>query len=353
MRAVVKASPGRGLDYSESIPDPVPGTGDVVVRVEATSICGSDMELYEWTAMAQAMEPELPVVAGHETAGVVTEVGADVRRVAIGDRVALESHIFCGACGTCRRGDAHNCERLRVLGFNHDGGFADFTCVPESVCVGVPESVPPETAALLEPFGVAVHALQRAGLQRVAGASVLVNGCGPVGLFILNLASALGASVLAGVELNPYRRGLAEKAGAIGIDPGAGGVTARCEELGLRRPGFDLAFEASGIDGMVTPLLQSVRREGTVVTVGHPGRETPIDVARYINKKGVELRGIFGRRVWDTWDLALDLVSGGRIDPSWLVTHRLAFSEVGKAMELLRSGAGKIILHPGGKNSSL
>lgn len=346
MRAVLKTSPGPGFDYAEDVPDPTPGTGEVVVQVGATSICGSDVELFEWTAMAEAMEPELPVVAGHETGGVVVATGPGAGRIAIGDRVALESHIFCGACPVCRRGDAHNCERLGLLGFTRNGGFADYTCVPESVCVPLPESVPAETAAVLEPFGVAVHAVQRAGLEHLPGAAVLVNGCGPIGLFVLSVASALGASVLAGVEPSPYRRGLAGKAGAVAIDPGAGDLADQCAALGLRRKGFDLAFETSGARGMVTPLLELVRREGTVVTVGHPGEAAPIDIARYINKKGVQLKGIFGRRIWETWDLVLDLVTSGQVDPSWLVTHRLALPEVNDAMGLLRSEAGKIIVRP-------
>jgi threonine 3-dehydrogenase len=346
MRAVLKTEAGPGLEYSESVPDPTPGDGEVVVQVEAASICGSDIDLYEWTAMAQAMEPRLPLVVGHEIGGVVVAVDRNVDRVSIGDRVALETHIFCGACSTCRRGDAHNCERLRVLGFTRDGGFADYTCVPESVCVRVPDSVSADNAALLEPFGVAVHALQRAGLEHLAGAAVMVNGCGPIGIFILQLASLLGASAIVGVEPNGYRRGLAEKVGATVVDPRAGDVAGQCEDLGVSAGGFDLAFEVSGVTGMVGLLLELVRREGTVVTVGHPGELTSIDVARYINKKGVQLRGIFGRRVWDTWDLALALVASGRIDPSWLVTHRLGFSEVDHAMDLLRTDAGKIILSP-------
>ncbi len=346
MRAVLKTQAAPGLEYSESVPDPTPGEREVVVQVEAASICGSDIDLYEWTAMAQAMEPRLPLVVGHEIGGVVVAAGRDVEHVAVGDRVALETHIFCGACAACRRGDAHNCERLRVLGFTWDGGFADFTCVPESVCVRLPESIPFETAAILEPFGVAVHALQRAGLEQLAGAAVLVNGCGPIGLFIVELASLLGAAMVVGVEPNAYRRGLAERLGATLIDPAEGDVAGQCEALGLPGGGFDLAFEVSGVSGMVGLLLEVVRREGVVVTVGHPGEPTAIDVARFINKKGVQLRGIFGRRVWDTWDLVLKLVGSGRIDPSWLITHRLEFPEVDRAMELLRSEAGKIVLRP-------
>jgi threonine 3-dehydrogenase len=346
MRAVLKTEAGPGLEYSEQAPDPTPGDGEVVVQVEAASVCGSDLDLYEWTPMAQAMEPTLPLVVGHEVGGVVVAVGRGVGRVSVGDRVALESHIFCGACSACRRGDAHNCERLRVLGFTWNGGFADYTCVPESVCVRVPESVSAETAAVLEPFGVAVHALQRAGLEHVAGASVMVNGCGPIGIFILELASVLGACSLVGVEPNAYRRGLAERVGATLLDPRAGDVAAQCEALGLPGGGFDLAFEVSGARGMIGLLLEVVRREGIAVAVGHPGEPTSIDVARFITKKGVQLRGIFGRRVWDTWDLAMKLVDSGRVDPSWLVTHRLGFAEVEDAMELLRSEAGKVILRP-------
>jgi threonine 3-dehydrogenase len=156
----------------------------------------------------------------------------------------------------------------------------------------------------------------------------------------------LGAATVVGVEPNAYRRDLAAQRGATVIDPRAGDTAEQCQSLDLRRDGFDLAFEVSGVDGMIPLLLELVRREGTVVVVGHPGTPTSIDVARYITKKGVVLKGIFGRRLWETWDLAIDLIESGRIDPTELVTHRLAFHEIDDAIELRRTAAGKIIVRP-------
>ena len=346
MRAVMKTAAEAGFEYSASAPDPTPGRDEVVVKVEAASICGTDVGLYRWSASVRAMVPKLPLVVGHEIGGVVVDVGADVSRLAPGDRVALETHIFCSNCATCRRGDAHNCEHLRVLGFSWDGGFADFTRVPESICVRVPESVSPAGAAMLEPFGVAVHALQRGGLEQIAGAAVLIVGCGPIGLFLGELAVRFGAAKVVGVEPDGYRRGLLEDIGGAAVAPEEAGADGFCEAIGVP-DGFDLGFEVSGARRTLSLLLDRVRREGTVVTVGQLNEPVSIDVTQYINHKGLQLRGVFGRRIWGTWDLALKLVSEQGFDPSRLVTHRYALADVDLAMEAVRAGAGKVQLIPG------
>jgi threonine 3-dehydrogenase len=165
-------------------------------------------------------------------------------------------------------------------------------------------------------------------------------------LFVIELAWLFGASVVVGLEPNPYRRGLAEERGALTIDPTAGDPGGRCSELALRRGGFDIAFEVSGVDGMVPFLLKMLRPEGMAVTVGHPSSATAIDIAQYINKRGVILKGVFGRRIWGSWELALDIILSGRIDPCRVVTHRLGLSDAEEAIDLLRTGAGKVILKP-------
>jgi threonine 3-dehydrogenase len=268
-----------------------------------------------------------------------------VSQVAIGDRVALETHIFCSRCAACRRGQAHVCERLRVLGFSWDGGFADFTRVPESICVPLPDSVSPRNAALLEPLGVAVHALQRAGLELVPGAAVLITGCGPIGLLLAEVALRLGASKVVCVEPDPYRRGLAERLGALVVAPVEGDVAAWIEELG-NGPGFDLGFEVSGAPGALSFLLDAARPEAIVVTVGEASAPAAVDVTTSLNHRGLQLRGVFGRRLWETWDLALKLVAEQGFDPGWLVTHRFPLAAVDQAMEAMRSGAGKVQLLP-------
>ena len=345
MKAVVKHAAERGIQIREDWAEPVAGPGQVLLEVAAASLCGTDRELYEWTPSAQAFNLTPPVVLGHEGSGTVLAVGAGVENVTPGDRVALESHLICGRCYPCRTGNAHTCERTGILGMHIDGVFAERVAVPAGICVPLPESVSLETGALLESAGVAMHAVQRSGYA-VAGQYVLVNGCGPVGLVIAQIALALGAAAVVAVEPNQFRRKQAESIGARVLDP-SDDVVGVCRDLAGRRGGFDVAFEVSGVRGVLPPLLEALRREATLVTVGHPSEPAAIDIAAFVNKKGITLRGIFGRRLWDTWEQLLLLLQSGRIDLDWLITHRLALDEADAAVELLTGDAGKVLLVPG------
>lgn len=297
MRAVRKPAAGPGLEYRDDVGDPVAGPGEVLLAVEAASLCGTDRELVEWTPAARAFDLHPPVVLGHEGCGVVLEVGRGVADVEVGARVALESHLVCGRCSACRTGSAHLCERTRILGMHLDGVFAERVRVPADLCVVVPPSVGAETATLLEAAGVGMHAIQRSGFA--AGGNVLVSGAGPVGLVTAHLARVLGAAHVVAVEPNPARRRRAEALGVTALAPDDD-VVGHCRDLAGPRGGFDVAVEASGAPGVLPPLLDALRREGTLVTVGHPSRPAEIDVAGQINKKGITLRGVFGRRLWDT-----------------------------------------------------
>jgi threonine 3-dehydrogenase len=344
MRAVVKRLAGRGADYVTDVPDPKADEGRVVVRVSAASLCGTDREVHEWTPSARAFRLDLPVVLGHEGAGTVVEVGRGVTGLAVGDRVAFESHLACGSCYPCRTGDAHTCERTGILGMHIDGVFAEYVAAPVEICVRLPDAVPLETGALLESAGVAVHAVQRSGYA-VAGRSVLVSGAGPVGLVVARLAHLMGAAHVVVVEPNAFRRGQAERLGVLAMPPGPD-VVERCRELTGRRGGVDVAFECSGAPGTLPTLFEAVRREATVVTVGHPSRPVEIDVAASINKKGVTLRGIFGRRLWETWEQTLHLLDSGRLDLDWSITHRLPLRRIDDGIELLTGEACKVLLRP-------
>jgi threonine 3-dehydrogenase len=345
MKAVVKHEAERGIQVREDWAEPVAGPGQVLLEVAAASLCGTDRELYEWTPSAQAFNLTPPVVLGHEGSGTVLAVGAGVENVTPGDRVALESHLICGRCYPCRTGSAHTCERTGILGMHIDGVFAERVAVPAGICVPLPESVSLETGALLESAGVAMHAVQRSGYA-VTGQYVLVNGCGPVGLVIAQIALALGAAAVVAVEPNPFRRKQAESIGARVLDP-SDDVVGVCRDLAGPRGGFDVAFEVSGVRGVLPPLLEALRREATLVTVGHPSEPAAIDIAAFVNKKGITLRGIFGRRLWDTWEQLLLLLQSGRIELDWLITHRLPLDEAEAAVELLTGDAGKVLLVPG------
>lgn len=345
MRAVVKNAAERGVTHVTDAGDPKATEGSVVIEVGAASLCGTDRELYEWTPSAQAFNLNLPVILGHEGAGTIVEVGPGVTGLNVGDQVALESHLTCGQCFPCRTGDAHTCERTGILGMHIDGVFAEYAAVPQDICVKLPTGLSLESGALLEAAGVAVHAIQRANYS-VAGRAVLVSGAGPVGLVVVNLALLMGASHVIAVDPNPYRRAQAEKLGATALHPNDG-IVERCRELTGRRGGFDVAFECSGAPGTLTTLFEAVRREATVITVGHPSRPAEVDIAAYINKKGITLRGIFGRRLWETWEQSLLLLDSGKLELDWLITHRKKLSEIDDAVELLTGDACKVLLIPG------
>jgi threonine 3-dehydrogenase len=345
MKAVVKNSAERGAEYVTDYPDPRPTDGHVVIEVAAASLCGTDREVYEWTPSAQAFNLNLPVAIGHEGAGTIVEVGPGVTGLRVGDRVALESHLICGQCFPCRTGDAHTCERTRIIGMHIDGVFAEYMAAPQDICVKLPDNASLEVGSLLEAAGVAVHAIQRAGYA-VAGRAVLVSGGGPVGLVVAYLAQLMGASHVIVVEPNPYRRAQAQKIGALAMPPGDE-VVERCRELTGRRGGFDVAFECSGAPAALPSLFDALRRESTLVTVGHPSRPTEIDIAAHINKKGITLRGIFGRRLWETWEQTMLLLDSGRLDLEWLITHRMPLGQIDEAVNLLTGEACKVLLLPG------
>jgi threonine 3-dehydrogenase len=344
MKAVVKTRAEKGLEYREDWPEPAAAPGQVIVKVAAASLCGTDRELYEWTPSAQAFELSLPAVLGHEGSGTIVAVGDGVDRFSVGDRVAMESHLICGHCHACRSGNAHTCENTRILGMHIDGVFAEHVAVPANICVKLPDEITLETGALLEGAGVAMHAIQRAGYA-VAGQNVLINGCGPVGLVLAKLALTMGAATVLAVEPNPFRQEQARALGAQVLHPGED-IAAICQDTSGSRGGFDVAYEVSGVRGVLPPLFDALRRDATLVTIGHPSEPAPIDIARWINKKGITLRGIYGRRLWETWDQLMLLIRSERVDLDWLVTHRLPLRDADEAVHLLTGDAGKVLLIP-------
>jgi threonine 3-dehydrogenase len=218
MRAVVKAKPERGVEFVTAYAEPQVSAGKVKIQIAAASVCGTDRALYDYSPMAQAFNLKIPVVLGHECAGTVTEVGSGVESLKVGDKVALESHVACWDCYPCRTGDAHNCLNMELLGLHLDGGFAERLVVPAGACFRLPIDFPLEQGALLEPAGVAMHAIQRSKID-LSGADVVISGGGPVGLFIAAIAGAMGAANVVVVEPNAYRRGLIEAPGATALTP--------------------------------------------------------------------------------------------------------------------------------------
>lgn len=345
MRAVIKSGPGKGFDYQPGYREPEePGAGEVLIEVAAASLCGTDREIFEDTPSAQAFNLSTPVVVGHEGSGTVRAVGAGVTGLAPGDLVAIESHLWCGQCRACRMGNSHACPSTRIVGMHRDGLFAEQVVLPEQVCVKLPPSISLDVGALMESAGVAVHAIQRTDYS-VAGRAVLVNGCGPVGLVTGEIARIMGATVVVAADPNPFRRGQAADRGFTAIDPLTSDIVTACRDL-TGGQGVDVGFEASGARGVLSSVLESLTIGGTAVTIGHPSEPPEINVAALINKRGITLRGIYGRRLWTTWEMLVDLLASGRLELDWLVTHRFGLHDVNAAVELLSGDAGKVLLDP-------
>jgi threonine 3-dehydrogenase len=336
VRAIVKTRPAEGYDYRTDVEEADVGPHDIRIEVRAASVCGTDRELVRFSPAAEAFGLRFPVVLGHECAGVVIEKGSEVRQFSLGDSVALESHIACGECVECRRGLAHLCSNLLLLGLHVDGGFAERTVVPAASAFRLPDGVSMEAGALLEPAGVAMHAVQRSTVP-IEGAHVLIAGGGPIGLVIAQIVRAGGAASITVIEPNPYRASLARQDGATVIAPG----------IDLDLGPVDLAFEVSGHPSSLPALIDALRPEGCAVVVGISGTPIALDTSAVLIKKGLTLRGSYGRRLWSTWDALAGAIADGRVDLSRIVTHRVPLERFGEALDLLSADAGKVILTPG------
>lgn len=344
MEALLKSGPERGLDYHNDFPEPKAGDGEVLVDIRSAAVCGTDIHFYEWDEGARNFPLEFPRVLGHEAAGIVRSVGRGATGVAVGDRVAFETHIPCGDCFACKTGNQHNCERLAILGIDCDGAFASTVAAPTSILYQLPPQLGFDVGALLEPAGVAMHALQRSEIS--PGDTVAVVGCGPIGLMACRLAKIGGAAQVFAVDINPTRLEFARSLGATVFNPKEGEVLPEIMAMTRARGGVDVAIETSGARATYDWFLDSVRREGTVVTVGHPGGKVEIDVARSINKRGLTIRGVFGRRMWSTWNAVISLIEGGQLDLDEFITHRFTLPEYRDAFAAVHQDAIKIMLSP-------
>lgn len=346
MWAIRKPSRAPGLALEE-VPVPVPGDGEVLVRVEAASVCGTDLHIFHWDEWAQnRIEP--PLTLGHEFAGTVVALGPNVRHVATGDYVSAESHVTCGDCFHCRTGQAHMCERTQILGVDRDGAFAQYVAVPESVIWQNDRAkLPPELATLQEPFGNAVFAL---GHEDVAGKTVAILGCGPVGLFGIGIARASGAGRVLASDRTPFRLALAEQMGvhaALDVRDVDDVAAWFVEQNEGEHP--DVVFEMSGAPEAIGDAFRIVRNGGRVILFGIPAQPVELDVAEALIFKNLTVSAVSGREVFATWYKTRWLLEHGVVDLRPLITEELDLAQFERAFALLESGeACKIVLHPNG-----
>ncbi len=342
MRALRKLGPEVGFQLVD-IPIPEVGPDEVLIEVRATSICGTDVHIYEWNQWA-ADHVSPPITVGHELTGVVVDRGANVKEPAIGQLVSAESHVVCNTCAWCRTGQGHLCPNTQILGVHRDGAYADYVVVPAQNAWPDPPDMALSVASLQENFGNSVHT---ATTPSVAGRKVLVTGTGPVGVMAIAVAKALGARAVYATDISDYRLGLAEKMGADAVfnplreDIAAGVAEATSGE------GVDVLLEMSGAPSALEAGFAALKPGGEAALLGLTAQKFPFDIDDNIIFKGATVYGIVGRRLWQTWYEMRGLIRSGAVDLEPVITHRFALADYEKAFKLMQSGeCGKVVMFP-------
>ncbi len=342
MKALVKAERAPGLTLQE-VDIPSVGPNDALVKVAATSICGTDYHIYSWDEWSQGrINP--PLVAGHEFAGEVIEVGQNVQAVKPGDMVSAETHIVCHTCHQCRLGEFHTCVNTTIIGVDIDGCFAEYISIPaENLWINDPD-LDPAVASAQEPLGNAVHTALDG---EVAAQNVVVTGAGPIGLMAIPVLKKCGAQNVFVTEISTYRLDLAKELGAdIAINPAEEDpVPIVLEATG--GVGVDRVLEMSGSPKAINQGLAMIRPGGHMSVLGVPsGSEVTLDMANGIVFPHVRVQGIAGREIWKTWVQTAGLLAAG-LDIEPIITHRMPLEEFERGMELMGSGeCGKVVLIP-------
>jgi threonine 3-dehydrogenase len=338
MRALVKAHAKRGLWMMDQ-PVPEIGPNDLLVRIGTTAICGTDLHIYDWDAWSSETI-EVPLIIGHEFMGIVERIGSQVSGFEIGDRVSGEGHVTCGHCRNCRAGRRHLCRNTRAIGVTRPGAFAEYLSIPAVNAFRLPEAIPDQVGAILDPLGNAVHTALSFDL---VGEDVLITGAGPIGVMAAAVALHVGARHVIITDLNEYRLELARQRGvtrAIHVEHTS--IEEAQRELGMLE-GFDVGMEMSGSTAAIHDLLANMNHGGRVAVLGIPSAETTIDWSQVIFK-GLVLKGIYGREMFETWYKMASLLQSG-LDVSPLITHSLQAEEYLEAFELMGSGqTGKVLL---------
>ena len=341
MRALAKTSAGPGAELVER-PIPTPGDGEVLLRVEAASICGTDYHLFTWDDWAaENLVP--PRILGHEIAGTVIGTGKGVTRVKEGDLVGVESHFFDWTCAQCKRGDMHLCRNLQVIGVHVDGGFAEQVVIPEANAIES-NGLDPAVVALQEPMGNAVHA---AFAEPIEGKSALVTGCGPIGLCAVGIAKAAGAALVIATDTEAYRLELARTMGADLVLDAADPATEERISAATGGDGVEVVLEMSGAAPALDQALRVATRGGRISLLGIFGQTPRVDLSEMVIMKGLRIHGIFGRRIYDTWERTQSLLRSGALDVSPILTHRFDLADWEQGFDLIASRhTGKVVLIP-------
>lgn len=338
MKALVKEKREPGIWMSQ-VPVPEIGPNDLLVRIKKTAICGTDVHIYNWDEWSQKTIP-VPMVTGHEFVGVVEKVGSAVEGFLPGDRVSGEGHITCGYCRNCRAGKRHLCRNTVGVGVNRAGCFAEFLSIPAGNAFKVPDTIPDEVAAIFDPYGNAAHTALSFDL---VGEDVLITGAGPIGVMATAIARRAGARHIVVTDVNDYRLELAKSLGATRVvNPAQESLKAVMSNLGMSE-GFDVGLEMSGNGEAFRSMLDVMNHGGKVAILGIFSGQVAVDWSQVIFK-GLQLKGIYGREMFETWYKMTSLLQSG-LDISPIITHRFPIQDFEKGFEVMRSGrSGKVIL---------
>ncbi len=339
MKALVKKYAEPGL-WMEEVPIPEIGINDVLIKIEKTAICGTDVHIYEWNAWAQKTIP-VPMVIGHEFAGRVVAVGSNVHDTNIGDVVSGEGHIVCGHCRNCLAGRRHLCKNTRGVGVNRPGCFAEYLCIPVTNVWHADPRIPMDLLSIFDPFGNATHT---ALSFKVLGEDVLITGAGPIGIIATAIVKHAGARFVVTTDINPYRLDLAKKMGAtIALDVTRRTIASAQAELGMKE-GFDVGLEMSGNEAAFKDMIANMCHGGRIAMLGLPSGEQKIDWNTVIFNM-LTIKGIYGREMYETWYLMQSMVQSG-LDISPVITHRFPIDDFQEAFEVMCSGnSGKVIMN--------
>ena len=339
MKALVKKNAERGL-WLADVPEPELGINDVLIQIDRTGICGTDVHIYQWDAWAQKTIP-VPMVVGHEFVGQIVEVGSNVSDFHPGEIVSGEGHVVCGRCRNCLAGRRHLCKDTSGVGVNRSGAFAERIVLPMTNVWHHDDSIDRDIAAIFDPFGNAVHT---ALTFPVLGEDVLITGAGPIGCMAAAVVKHAGARMVVVTDVNPWRLDLAKKLGATRtIDVRNEKISDVQQELGMKE-GFDVGLEMSGNPSAFRDMLSNMSHGGKIAMLGIPSEEMSIDWNTVVFNM-LTIKGIYGREMYETWYKMTVMLQGG-LDIGPVITHRLHYTEFEKGFDVMLSGqSGKVILN--------
>lgn len=343
MKALVKNKKTTGFEYQD-LETPKIKSDEVLVKVKASAICGSDVQFYKWNEWCEGVVKSLPFIPGHEGSGEVVEVGRDVRFIKPKDKVAFETHLPCGMCFQCQTGNRHICQKMELFGHTFDGCFAQFCKAPEVIVRKIPDKLSFYNAALLEPMGVSLRAVSEGN---VGGDSVCVIGCGPIGQFAIGLAKMMGGVRIFGIDINESRLEIAGKMGATDrINPAKVSIVEYILDR-TERNGCGIVIDASGDSDAIAQGFKILRKGGQLFMIGNPKKPLILNGISDIIHKEARVRGLHGREMFKTWEVAESILASGLFDVTPIVTHKFSLKEYEDAFNVILNGDGcKVLLIP-------